>query len=113
MLLVEDCSPHTCKLHWPAIRSNRGTFRKLWIRLNLEQMVKIGFDLATYVSRDVGKAGRFISVIIGLIFFETKQSSLSSDRSRATALNHSDTAVFWPISLVLTQNSLKLSTWPA
>ena len=32
MLLVEDCSPHTCKLHWAAIRSNRGPIRKLWIR---------------------------------------------------------------------------------
>ena len=28
----EDCSPHTCKLHWAAIRSNRGQIRKLWIR---------------------------------------------------------------------------------
>ena len=42
VLLVEDCSPHACKLHWVAIRSNRAVRRKLWIR---EQRVKIGSDL--------------------------------------------------------------------
>ena len=40
MLLVEDCSPHACKLHLVAIRSNRGNRRKLWIT---EQRVKIWF----------------------------------------------------------------------
>lgn len=32
--LVEDCSPHACKLHMATIRSKGGEKKKLWIRFS-------------------------------------------------------------------------------